>query len=91
MCANSLEIDENGKIVGYKLREADGKIEMIDRFREGGFETIAIGDSFNDLKMLHGADNGILFRAKPELVAEEKGLNSAETYEDLKKVLVDLI
>lgn len=92
MCANTLKI-KDGKMVGYKLREADGKIEMINRFREGGFSTIAIGDSYNDLKMLHGADTGILFRAKPELVAAEtpKGLLYANTYEELKRVLEHML
>jgi phosphoserine/homoserine phosphotransferase len=92
MCANSLEI-KDGKILGYKLREKDGKIEMVNRFKEAGFETIAIGDSFNDLEMLHGADDGILFRAKPELVKQEKpkGLSSVENYEELKKILIKLL
>lgn len=90
MCANSLEI-KDGKIIGYKLREKDGKIEMINRFKEAGFETIAIGDSLNDLKMLHGANHGILFRAKEELVKKEEKLFSTKTYEDLKKILVKII
>jgi phosphoserine/homoserine phosphotransferase len=90
MCANSLII-KDGKITGYKLREKDGKIEMINRFKDAGFETIAIGDSLNDLKMLHGANQGILFRAKPELVAKEKSLLSANTYSDLKKILITLL
>jgi len=89
MCANTLVI-ENNKIVGYNFRESDGKIEMINRFKEAGFETIAIGDSFNDLKMLHGAKNGILFRAKEELVKSEK-LPSAKTYEELKTLLTPLL
>lgn len=88
MCANNLIIESN-KIVGYKLREKDGKIEMVNRFKEGGFEVIAIGDSLNDLKMLHGADKGILFRAKKELVESEKskGILSAETYSELRDLL----
>jgi len=92
MCANSLEI-KKGKIVGYKLREADGKIEMVNRFKDAGFEVFAIGDSFNDLKMLHGADKGILFRAKKGLVESEKpkGLLSAETYSELKNILERLL
>jgi phosphoserine/homoserine phosphotransferase len=90
MCANSLEI-KDGKIVGYKLREKDGKIEMINRFKDAGFETIAIGDSLNDLKMLHGAGKGILFRAKEELVKSEPKLLSAKTYEELKKILVKVL
>jgi len=92
MCANSLEIKDD-KITGYKLRQADGKIEMINRFRYAGFEVIAIGDSFNDLKMLHGADKGILFRAKEELIEKEKkgGLLVAKNYEELKKILINFI
>ncbi|VVB79422.1 Phosphoserine phosphatase [uncultured archaeon] len=90
MCANSLKI-ENGKIVGYNLREKDGKIEMINRFKEAGFETVAIGDSLNDLKMLHGAGKGILFRAKEELVRSEPKLLSVKTYEELKKILVKIL
>ena len=92
MCANSLEIKDD-KITGYKLRQADGKIEMINRFRYAGFEVIAIGDSFNDLKMLHGADKGILFRAKEELIEKEMkgGLLVAKNYEELKKILINFI
>jgi phosphoserine/homoserine phosphotransferase len=87
MCANSLEI-KDGKVVGYKLREADGKIEMVNRFKQAGFQVISIGDSFNDLKMLEGSDTGILFRAKKELVEQKKGkLVSAKTYEELKHIL----
>jgi phosphoserine/homoserine phosphotransferase len=91
MCANTLEI-KDGKIVGYKLREADGKSEMVARFKQAGFEVIAIGDSFNDLKMLHEAHKGILFRAKKELVEQEKEkLLSAKNYEELKKLLTEIL
>lgn len=87
ICANRLKI-KNNRVVGYKLREKDGKIEMIRRFKQAGFETIAIGDSLNDLKMLHGANKGILFRAKKELVEQEKNrLDSAKDYEELKKIV----
>jgi len=92
MCANSLEIKDN-KIGGYKIREADGKIEMVNRFKQAGFEVIAIGDSYNDLKMLHGADKGILFRAKKELIKQEKekGLLVAKNYKELKKILEQIL
>jgi phosphoserine/homoserine phosphotransferase len=92
MCANSLEIKDK-KIVGYKIRESDGKIEMVNRFKQAGFEVIAIGDSYNDLKMLHGADKGILFRAKKELIKQEKekGLLVAKNYKELKKILEQIL
>jgi len=91
MCANTLEI-KDGKIVGYKFREKDGKIEMVKRFKEAGFDIIAIGDSFNDIEMLHGADKGILFRAKEDLIEKEKDkLVSAKNYEELKQILEKVI
>ncbi len=92
MCANTLEI-RDGEIVGYKLRELDGKMEMVQRFKEGGFEVIAIGDSFNDLKMLHEANKGILFNAKSTLVEQEtkNGLFSAKNYSELRKIIEPLL
>jgi len=89
--ANSLVIDKDGMVVGYKLREPDGKIEVIKRFKEAGFETIAVGDSFNDVKMLKGADVGILFKACDALKKQEKDLRCAETYGELKEILKVLV
>ena len=83
--ANTLEIDKEGNVVGYKLREKDGKIEIINRLHEAGFSTIAIGDSFNDLKMLKGANKGILVPLSPKLLETEKEIEVATTYEELKK------
>ncbi len=90
MFANTLKI-ENEKIVGYNLREKDGKIEMINRFHEAGMKTIAIGDSFNDLSMLKGAGKGIIFRGCDALKEQESQLSCAENYEDLKIILEPLL
>lgn len=89
--ANSLVIDKKGMVAGYKLREPDGKIEVIKRFREAGFGTIAVGDSFNDVKMLKGADVGILFKACDALKKQEKGMRCAENYVELKSILKKLV
>ncbi len=89
--ANTLEIAPNGEVVGYRLREADGKVEMINRFRDAGYSTIAIGDSFNDLGMLKGADHGIVFKGSEKLLEQEKALPHAETYAELKKILERLL
>ncbi|MDO8647087.1 MAG: bifunctional phosphoserine phosphatase/homoserine phosphotransferase ThrH [Candidatus Diapherotrites archaeon] len=91
MFANSLEIDSKGNIVGYKLRENDGKVEQIKRFKEAGYEVIAVGDSFNDVKMLKEADTGILFKACAALKRQEKQLRKAENYSELKKILEELL
>lgn len=85
--ANSLEIDKTGKIIGYKLREKDGKVEQIKRFKKAGFEVIAVGDSFNDIKMLKEAHIGILFKACEKLKNQEKQMLSAENYNELKEIL----
>jgi len=87
MFANTLNIDDGGKIVGYNLREADGKIEMIKRFHDAGMQTIAIGDSFNDLSMLKEAGKGIIFRGCEALKKQEPHLLCAENYEELKTIL----
>jgi phosphoserine/homoserine phosphotransferase len=89
--ANSLVIDKDGMVVDYKLREPDGKIEVIKRFKEAGFETIAVGDSFNDVKMLKGADVGILFKACDALKKQEKDMRCAENYIELKSILEKLV
>lgn len=91
MFANTLNISENGKVEGYNLRESDGKIEMVNRFKDAGMETIAIGDSFNDLSMLKGADKGIIFRGCNALKEQEKELACAENYEELKKILEPIL
>jgi len=90
MFANTLKI-ENGKVTGYNLREKDGKIEMINRFHEAGMETIAIGDSFNDLSMLKGAGKGIIFRGCEALKKQESQLDCAKDYEELKTILTPLL
>ena len=91
MFANSLEIDTAGNIIGYKLREPDGKVEQIKRFQTAGFEVLAVGDSFNDLKMLKAANVGILFKACDALKKQENKMLCAEDYTKLKKILEEIL
>ena len=91
MFANSLEIDDKGNINGYKLRENDGKVEQIKRFKSAGYEVIAVGDSFNDVKMLKEANTGILFKACTALKEEEKEMLKAEEYIELKEIIQKLL
>jgi len=91
MFANSLELNGGGEIVGYKLREPDCKGEQIKRFKEAGFEVIAVGDSFNDVKMLKAADVGILFKACDALKKQEPEMLCAEDYQELRKILEKIL
>jgi phosphoserine/homoserine phosphotransferase len=91
MFANSLVVDPDGTITGYTLREPDGKVEVVKRFKESGFGTIAVGDSFNDVKMLKEAEVGILFKACQALKDQEPGLKRAEDYGELRVLLDGIV
>lgn len=65
---NRLDVDQNGRIVGYRLRQGDQKRHAVRALRSLNYRIIAAGDSYNDATMLAEADSGILFRP-PDYVA----------------------
>ncbi len=67
---HNLIVNDEGKIVDYKLRMPDQKREAVNRFRELNFDVIASGDSYNDTNMLGVANNGVLF-CPPQRVIDE--------------------
>ena len=67
---NTLDVDQHNMIEGYRLRQVDSKREAVRALKSLRFQTIAIGDSYNDTTMLAEAGAGILFRAPPNVVAE---------------------
>ncbi|MGE9293939.1 bifunctional phosphoserine phosphatase/homoserine phosphotransferase ThrH [Ruficoccus sp. ZRK36] len=67
---HELVVDPEGRITGYALRQNDQKRKAIEAFRSLNFETIASGDSYNDLSMIQSADHGILFRPSDAFAAE---------------------
>ena len=84
MC-NKLEADANGKITGYKMRCAPSKLTTVKALQSCGFETIAAGDSFNDLGMIRASKAGFLFRATDKIKADNPDLPAYETYEEFLK------
>ncbi|PCI19062.1 bifunctional phosphoserine phosphatase/homoserine phosphotransferase ThrH [Candidatus Wolfebacteria bacterium] len=82
--SNSLEINENGKITDFRIREPRGKKVAVEAFQSIGFNVIAMGDSFNDIKMLQTADAGAFLHASDTLKAEFPDIPSFNNYEDLK-------
>ncbi len=80
---NSLEIDGAGRIVGYRIRQADGKRRAVQAFRDLNFFVIAVGDSYNDTTMLAEAHAGILFRPSPKVAVEFPEFPSVQGYEEL--------
>ncbi len=85
--AHRLVVDTRGMLVDYRLRVADGKRKAAESFRALGFQTIAVGDSYNDTRMLAAADQGILFRPPPNVVADFPQFLVTTTYTELRKVI----
>ncbi len=80
---NTLVVEENGRIAGYRLRQADGKRKAVEAFRSMGLRVFAAGDSYNDLSMLKAAHRGMLFRAPDSIKDEFPAFSAAETHSEL--------
>lgn len=83
-----LVADEEGRVVDYKLRQADPKRQSIRALQTIYYRTIAAGDSYNDTTMLAEADAGILFHAPQNVIEEFPQFPAVHTYEDLKKEFI---
>jgi len=68
--AHRLEVDEQGTIVGYRLRTVHAKRKALASLRDLGFRTMSVGDSYNDIGMLTQADHGVLFRPPANVSAD---------------------
>lgn len=87
---HSLLIDDEGRIIGYKLRQANQKRRAVEAFRSLNFRVIAVGDSYNDLSMLRAADNAILIRPPDTLRAEYPDYPVAADLTELRTRLEEL-
>lgn len=84
---NSLEVAPDGEITGYKMRCEKSKLTTVKALQSIGFETIAGGDSFNDLGMIQASKYGFLFRSTEKIKADYPELPAFEEYSDLMKFL----
>lgn len=84
LLCHKLEVDENGIITDYKLRQEDPKRQCIKRFHELNLKCIATGDSYNDTTMLGEANAGILFCPPQNVIDEFPQFPVARNYEELK-------
>ena len=80
---NSLEVSGNGEITGYKMRVEQTKLTTLKALQSIGFETIASGDSYNDLGMIQASKAGFLFRSTDKIKAEYPHIPAYETYDEL--------
>lgn len=81
---NDLEIDAEGRVAGYRMRQPDGKRCAVQALRSLNFSTIATGDSYNDTAMLSEADAGILYRPPENVVREFPHFPVARSYDELR-------
>ena len=80
---NELEVAENGEITGFKMRIEQSKLTTVKALQSIGFETIASGDSYNDLGMIRASKAGFLFKSTEQIKNDNPDLPAYETYEEL--------
>ena len=89
---NELIVGEDGMITGFKMRCEKSKYTTVKALQSCGFETIASGDSYNDLGMINASKAGFLFKSPEKIKADNPDLPAFETYDELlnaiKKELV---
>ena len=84
---NTLEVAENGDIVGYKMRCEKSKLSTVKALQSVGFETISAGDSYNDLGMILNSKAGFLFRSTEKIKQDYPELPAYEEYDDLLEAI----
>lgn len=86
---NTLEVAEDGKITGFKMRVEQSKLSTVKALQSIGFDTIASGDSYNDLGMIQASKAGFLFRSTEQIKADHPELPAYETYDELLTAIKD--
>lgn len=84
---NTLEVAPDGEITGFKMRIEKSKLTTVKALQSIGYETIASGDSFNDLGMIQASKAGFLFRSTDHIKKDYPEIPSCETFEDLMKLI----
>lgn len=80
---NSLEVAPDGEITGHKMRIAQSKLSTVKALQSIGFDTIASGDSYNDLDMIKASKAGFLFRSTPQIIADNPDIPAFEEFDGL--------
>ena len=80
---NSLEVAPGGEITGFKMRIENSKLSTVKALQSIGYDTIAAGDSYNDLAMIRAGKDGFLFRSTEQIKKDNPDLPAFETFEEL--------
>ena len=84
---NTLEIAPSGEITGFRMRIENSKLTTVKALQSMGFETIAAGDSYNDLGMIRASRAGFLFRSTDKIKADNPDLPAFEEFDDFLKAI----
>ncbi len=79
---NTLEVAADGEITGFRMRTEQSKLSTVKALQSVGFETIAAGDSYNDLGMIKASRAGFLFRSTEQIRKDNPDIPAFETFED---------
>jgi phosphoserine/homoserine phosphotransferase len=85
---NSLVVSPEGRVTGYKMRCPQSKLTTVRALQSCGFDTIAAGDSFNDLAMIRASKTGFLFRSTEQIKRENPDIQAFETYDDFLRGII---
>ena len=86
---NSLEVAKDGEITGFKMRIEQSKLSTVKALQSIGFDTIASGDSYNDLGMIKASKAGFLFRSTEQIKTDNPQIPAYETYDELMQAIKD--
>ena len=84
---NTLEVAENGEITGFKMRCENSKLTTVKALQSCGFDTIASGDSYNDLGMIKASKAGFLFKSTDKIKADNPDIPAYEEFDDLLRAI----
>lgn len=87
LLCNELVIGDDGYISDFRMRAAHSKLTTVKAFQAMGYETLAVGDSYNDLEMLLASKTGVLFRSTEQIRKDYPDLPTAETYPQLLSII----
>ena len=88
---NTLEVAESGEITGFKMRIEQSKLTTVKALQSIGYDTIAAGDSYNDLGMIQASKAGFLFRTTDKIKADYPNLPAFETYDEFYDAIVNVL
>lgn len=80
---NTLEVSESGEVTGFRMRVEKSKLTTVKALQSIGYDTIASGDSYNDLGMIQASKAGFLFRSTEQIKKDHPELPAYETYDEL--------